>query len=421
MVRWIASIALGLAALLIVLLVAAWLLVGRFDLGPFAARRASAALGRPVAIGSLHVTPGRWITVELRGARLDNLPGGSRPVMAEFTSATAEVEALSLLRGPTVIRRLAVDGLQVLLERTADRTASWKFGPDRPAPPGPASRAWFPTLLDAGLTRSEVDFRTSSGALLRTRLDDMTIRTADAEQPVRLAGSGAYNDVPITLEADLAPIATLRDASVPYGTDLRLASGDTTLHFQGTMTEPLDLDGARGALALIAPTPAAILAIAGVSSDLDPALRLSGTLEHPGPLWQLTDASGALDDSAITAATLRLIEGGHGKPDDIAADLAFDQLDLNEVLGGGRRGSRADADLSLAVDRAPDTLVAARLSARQLAYAGIRAADVRLAAAPTPGRITVEELSLTYLGARIRPMAGSSRRTGKRAGAFRPR
>lgn len=383
---------------------AAFLLVGRYDFGPLAARRAAAALGRPVSIGRLHIAPGRWITVDLGGARLDNVAGGSRPAMVEVERLTAEVEAASLLRGPVVVRRLAVGGLSVLLERTAEGGANWRFGPARPpaAPGPPADRSWFPTLLDARLLGSEIVFRTSSGAELRTRLDEAAVLAAGADQPVRLTARGAYNGAPVRLEGDLQSIAVLRDAATPFGTDLRFASGDTTLHFKGAMAEPLDVDGARGTLALAAPTPDALLAIAGAAGDLDASLTLAGTLERQGDLWRLTDAAGALDESRITAGSLRLAEGARGKPDDVAVDLAFDRLDLNEALETGKRGSRPDADIPLHVDRAPDTVLRARLSARELVYARVHATDVGFAAALTPGRVAVEELSLTYLGARIR-------------------
>ena len=65
-------------------------------------------------------TPGRWLHVELRDFQLANLPGGTQPVMATVTTASAEIEAMSLLHGPLVIRGLAVNGLQVLLEHTSD-------------------------------------------------------------------------------------------------------------------------------------------------------------------------------------------------------------------------------------------------------------------------------------------------------------
>ena len=254
-----AAIAFGLVGLLAAAGVAAFFVGGRVDLGPWAARRASAALGgRAVAVGALHVTPGRWIAVELQGLRIDNLPGGTRPAIATLDRLTAEVDALSLLHGPAVIRTLRIDGLSVLLERLADRTKNWRFGPETPHP-GPPGRSWFPTLLDAQVRRSEVVFRTSGGTALVTKLDDATIRTASADQPVQLAVDGAYHGAPIQLRAELQPIAVLRDASVPYGTALHFASGDTTLDFNGTMTAPFDLDGARGVLSLSAPPPGPLL------------------------------------------------------------------------------------------------------------------------------------------------------------------
>lgn len=103
MARRISTMVLGIAAVLVASGVAAYLLVGRFDLGPFAAGRASAALGRPVTIAGLHVTPGRWITVDLSGVQVANVAGGSRPAMAELGRLTAEVEAVSLLHGPAAV------------------------------------------------------------------------------------------------------------------------------------------------------------------------------------------------------------------------------------------------------------------------------------------------------------------------------
>ena len=397
--RRFAAIALGSVALLAAVGVAAFLVVGRVDWGPWAARRASAALGRGVAVGALHVAPGRWVAFDLRDVRIDNLPGGTRPALATLDRLTAEVDVLSLLRGPATVRTLRIDGLSVLLERLADRTKNWRFGPETPQP-GPPDRSWVPTLLDVQVRGSEVIFRTSSGAALTTKLDDATIRTASAEQPVQLTVDGAYHGVPIRLDAGLQPIAVLRNVSVPYGTALHFTTGDTTLDFKGTMAAPFGVDGARGVLSLSAPTPGPLLAIAGAQSDTDASLSLSGPFEHQGDLWLLKEAAGALDDGAISAATLRLKEGGSGQPDDVSVAANFDRLDLGKLLGAGRGGGRPDADMPLDLDRTPGTLLDVRLAARQVGYGGATATDARLDAALTPGRIAVSNVSLTYAGAR---------------------
>jgi len=397
--RWTLGIGLGLVVLLIAAVGAFFALADRYDLAPLAARRLTASLERKVTIGSLHVTPGRWLHVELRDFQIDNLPNGTQPVMTRVASASAEIEAMSLLHGPVVVRGLTVEGLQLLLEHTSDDKKNWKFGTAaQTAPPKPSDRTSFPTLLDARIT-GRVVFRTSSGHPLDTQLDQFQLHTEAADKPVRLAGSGLYNGAPIKLEADLASLDALRDAATAYPADIYVTSGLTSLHFQGTMTEPLDVDGAKGRLELVAPTAAAILQIAGVPEAFDASLRLGGAFEHDGPLWHLSQGSGALNEDSITTADAKFVEG---KPDDVTVDLAFDHLDANRLFAANKKGPVADANVPLTVDRAPDTLIAAKVTARTLAYAGVRASDVTFGGSLKPGRITVDMLSLDYLGAPFR-------------------
>ena len=348
MLRWLGLGLLGLMVLLVAGGTVAYMLLDHYNFGPLASSRASAALGRKVSIESFHVTPGRWILVEMRSARLDNLPAGTRPLMAEVTSAVAEIDAKSLLHGPLLVRRLVVDGLKVLLERTADTTPNWKFRPNSPAQPQKATgRASFPVLLDAKFA-GDVTFRTAAGAEFRTQFNDAQLSTKGFDSPVRFAGNGKYNGVAIGVEADLAPISALRDPSKPYDTDLRFKSGQTTLRFQGAMTDPLNLDGARGKIALDAPTPEAIYPIAGISSNVAPSLRLVGAFSHTGSLWHLVDGSGTLADGTILSADLQLDEGVRGIPDRLSAVFAFDVLDLDTLLGDRKRGGSHDADLCVA-------------------------------------------------------------------------
>jgi hypothetical protein len=217
---------------------------------------------------------------------------------------------------------------------------------------------------------------------------------------VRLDGIGSYNGIPIRLEADLASLNALRDAAMPYPARISATSGDTALHFQGTMTEPLDVDGAKGQLELVAPTATAILQIAGASGDFDASLRLVGPFEHDGPLWHVSQAVGTLNEDTITAADVKLVEGPRGKPDDLTGALAFDRRDANVLLAAKKKGSGADVPLT--VDRAPDMLIAAKVAAHELTYAGIHGSDMTFSGSLEPGRIVVDVLSLGYLGAPFR-------------------
>lgn len=380
---------------LFALLLAGWFLLGAVNLGPLAGWLGGAWLGRPLSVATLHITPGRWVALRLSGARLDGLPGGAP--LAEAASLTAEFDALTLLNGPLLVRRLDAAGLHIRLERDAEGRGNWRFGEPGAAPDH--GRTSFPTLLDARLRDSTLDYRTRAGHHLRSTLAEALLAAPEPTAPARLTATGTYNDAPVALEAALGSYAALRDIARPFPTDVALRSGPAALRFQGAMTDPLGLDGAEGRLALDTPDLAPLLRIAGAeASPGTPALRLDGTLHKQSERWHWDGLTGALGEATLTGQSLTLVEGLAGAPDSIAAVLEADRLDLDRLLAGS---GDAEADVSLALDRAPGTLLDLRLTARRLRYGPLDATDARLAAKLRPGELAVEELSLGYLGGRV--------------------
>lgn len=425
MIRWAIRIMLSLAVLLLLALAGGWWLLPRLELGPVAGRIGGTLLGRDLSFTGLKVVPGHWTRLEARGLRLAGLPGAAP--MLEIARAEGELDVLSLFQGPLLLRHLSVSGARLRLERAPDGTGNWHFdaeppvvpsggapgevrtaspeargnGPEALPPVDPSGRARIPVLLDLVLTDGEVEIATSSGNRLHVRLDRVSLGAEDMDQPVRLSAQGAYNGLPLRLQADLASFLALRDTSEPCAVTLRASSGDTSLGSGGTMVDPLNLDGAKGQLVLEAASPDVLLSIVGsppAQPGQGPALRLAGMLERSGDHWRLRDASGSLGGAAITGGRLRLDEGARGQPDRLALDLPFGRLDLNRLLGGASSGRSGEADLSLEVDRSPDMLVSARLSAEQLDYGALRLTGARLAARLEPGRVVLEDLSGGYLG-----------------------
>ena len=377
----------GLCALVLLAVLA----LPYIDVAGLVAGRASAALGRPVRVAGLRVSPGRWITVRLRDAAIGNLPGGTRAEMVTLGAVEAEIDATSLLSGPIVVRRLVIDGLDVLLEKAGEEgVPNWRFGPARPAK-GP-DYAGLPTMLDATLS-GRVTFRTSSGKALVSTFDGVRVVTPDRAQPVRLSGPGSYQGVPVALDVTLASFDAVRAAPKPVPAEIRLSSGDTALMFKGTLRAPLDVDGAQGELTIDAPTPGVIERVAGIDPTPAPALHLLGTLDRDGSKWNLANTTGAVGASRIVSGDLTLEEG---KPDRIAVVLDFEKLDLDTLLGGAKGSS--GSDLPILVGRNPATLLDVKLSAAVLAYAGLDLRDPRIEASLQPGVVAVEALGFGYLG-----------------------
>ncbi|PKU22483.1 hypothetical protein CWS72_21390 [Telmatospirillum siberiense] len=407
----------GLAGGIMAFVTLSFMLLDRFELGPLLAWSASAVFGRTVTVAGLHVIPGKWLIVGVEGVRVANIPGGSRPVMAELRQLTAEVETLSLLWGPANVRRLEIDGFSLLLEYAKDGTRNWRRGKAPPRSAEPGDRSWVPSLPDVRVRASEITFLTSSGATLRTRLDDATLLTTGPDAPMRLSAVGAYHETPLRLDADLQSIAVLRDASVPYGADVRFTSGDTTLRFTGTLTRPLDVDGAKGSLFLHAPTLGAILAMGGAKSGGKTSLELSGALTRTGDLWVLAETTGKLNDSVLMPSTIRLAEGGRAQADDVTFDLAFDRLNLDPLLVVAI--AEGDAGSSLVVERRPDTLLGGRVSARTLSFRRYGAKNMTFSGSITPGQIKFDELAMTVFDGRFQ--ASGQAESADRGGGLKVR
>lgn len=404
------KIILGAVLALPLLAVAAlFVALPRIDLAAQAAARATAALGRPVAIGSLRVLPGTTTTVELRGLSLANIEGGSAPHMATLASATATLDLLPLLRGQVVLRQVQAEGFTLLLERDAERRRNWRFhgdpaGPSAPFAAEPPDRSGLPLILDIRLTRSEVVFRTSSGTPLRSEIRSATIAAPAADQPLQIRLAGAYQSVPVTMEGTLGTPAQLRDGRTPVPLTLTATVPETTLHFAGTSTDPLNVDRMEGRLTLRSASPGAILTMAGAGPGPAFPVGLAGAFRREGDLWRLTAAEGEVGGAALAAPRLQITEGASGRADAVEAEIDFTRLDINALFGtpadqpGGEHG---DADMPLTFAVAPDPHLSVRATARELAYADLDAADVRLVASAEPGRVAVETFALRAYGARI--------------------
>ncbi|ONG58867.1 hypothetical protein BKE38_01280, partial [Pseudoroseomonas deserti] len=392
----------GVALLAVLLLAGAVLALPRLELGGFAAARLQARLGRDVAIASLRVEPGRWMALRLEGLSVANLPGGSRPEMLRLAGATASLDVFSILSGPLRLRDLTLEGADLLLEHGPGDQANWRFGAGPRAAPHPEeSRRGFPTLLGLRLAGGSLAINTLEGKRIAIGLDQAALEAGDEAAPARLTAAGTYQGVPLALDAALGSFADLRDTRRPFPARLGFRSGETRLDFDGRFADPVAVDEATGKLTLAAPDPGALLAMLQKPSPWAMPLRLEGVLTRHDRQWELAEARGALGGSTLTEGRIRLREGGPRQPDQLALELGFDRLDLNALLAG-RDAPPGHADLPLAVDPAPGTLLELTIGARQLVYAGLRAAEAKLRLSQSAGRIAVPELAIGWQGGSLR-------------------
>jgi uncharacterized protein involved in outer membrane biogenesis len=410
----LAVIFLGLLAAAVLIGVSAIVLVATIDLRPLLEQYATKTLDRRLAIGTLRIGWGNPLSVEIRDLRLANAPWGSDPEMVRIQSLSARIDLPSLFSGVLRFEKLDVVKPEIILERDAGGIGNWRFNGAASASPAhfaivPKNRTRFPTLIDFQLHDGYVTYRTSSGAVLRNDLHDLTIRSAGDDQPVSLALDGAYNGTPVRLGAETQSFSVLRNGSVPFGVEFSASTPTAKDDFKGTMMEPLDFDGVQGPMQIDARQLGDLLNMVGADVRADFPLLLAGDFIRTGDHWQLSEAKGKLANNAFEGA-LTLTEAGRGKPDDVGIAANFVQLDLNPILAGDgkektAKGRTAESNdygaLPLRVEAKRGTNFDAQIKAKELEFRTMHLADFGAHGRLASGEVTVSQLTFAFAGGTV--------------------
>jgi uncharacterized protein involved in outer membrane biogenesis len=399
----LAVVLLGLFAAVLALGAAALLLLVSLDLRPLVERVATASLERRLTIGALRVG---WnpLTIELSDLRLANASWGSEPDMVRIGHLSAEIVPWPLFRGVLRCRKLDLVEPSILLERDAAGTGNWRFGKRASPSSGGKNRAQFPTLLDLHVRDGRFRQRNSSGSFLRLDVHEGSIRSGGDDAPVTVTLDGAYQGEAGRLTAKTQPFSVLRNAAVPFGIAFSIDAAASTVDFKGTLTDPLNFDGAEGALAIDGGDLGRFLAMLDAQTAADFPFDIAGDLHRSGDHWRLSGVKGKLAASAFTG-TLMLDEGGRGQADDVTVDVDFPRLDLAPLLaGGGKPAAKGPGDLgavSLRLDPKRGTNIAASIKARQLEKGTLHLADVAAEGAIASSAVSVKQLAFTFASGRV--------------------
>ena len=409
-----AFIFLGLVGAAILIVVSAIVLVATIGLRPLVEQYATKTLDRRLAIGTLRIGWSNPLSVKISGLRLANAPWGSGPEMVRIESLSAEIDLRSLFSGVLRFEKLDVVKPEIILERDAGGIGNWRFNGAASASPAyfvitPENRTRSPTLIDFHLHDGSVTYRTSSGAVLRNDLHELTIGSSGEDQPVSLALDGAYNGTPIRVSAKTQSFSVLRNGSVPFGVEILASTPTAKVDFKGTMMNPLDVDGMQGAMQIDTRQSGDLLNMFGADVVADFPLLLAGAFTRTGDHWLLSDAKGKLANDAFEGA-LTLTEAGRGKPDNIGIAASFSRLDLNPILAGdgkenpskGRTASNTDyGDLPLRLKAKRGTNFDMQIKAKELEYRTMHFANFAAYGRLASGEVTVSQLTFAFAGGTV--------------------
>ena len=245
--RVMRRVAIGAAALVVLLLGGVAVFLATLDIERFRPRiqaAAQAATGRAVSFGAMRLALGLTPRITVRDARLANLPGGTRPEMLAVGEAELDVALLPLIGGNIAIRRLVLKAPQILLE-VVNGEPNWRFSPATP-PTGAAPAAPAAPRRAGTLEIGTVEVRDARLEFPGAPTGGVTLTSLDASGSGNLSLRGAlrWGEVPISFDAEGGPLARLLGAAGPaWPLRLRADVAGARLTAQGTLREPRGLLG----------------------------------------------------------------------------------------------------------------------------------------------------------------------------------
>jgi uncharacterized protein involved in outer membrane biogenesis len=312
---------------------------------PIVQSRASAAIGRPVTISHLHLRLGRVATVTAEGVVVANPPGwpSGDPPFVSIKSLTIQGDAWGYVRGNgLVIPMIELDGPRVLAAETKDGAANFRLSTGG----GGSGSLKIGTvrIIDGDAHVAIPPLKADFSAKIETQGDGEAAKlVVDAK--------GTYAAQPITARLVGGALLSLRDAKNPWPVELNVENGPTHVSLDGTLQDPVAVEGADVQLKLSGPDMGLLEPLVGFPIPKTAAYQLTAKLDvHGLDKIRFTDLQGHLGNSDIAGTIEEQPSGtevaGKTKPV-VTVNLRSNRVDLADLNGfiGGTpaRPNTADA------------------------------------------------------------------------------
>lgn len=326
--RW--AIWTGVPLLLLLLLVVFW----SWDwFIPLAERRASAALGRPVRIEHLHVRLGRVTEVAAEGLRIGNPEGFQEdPPFATTERASLSLDVMAYWHDRSIVIP-AIELTRPVVEAIAREDGQTNYAFDlgqpagdapQPAEARPGPRIGLLRIVEGRAHVVDPRLKADFNLAVATRAED----TPDPR--IVVDAQGTYAGQPITGTATGGAVLALREADRPWPVEMQLENGPTRVNLRGTLSNPLELQGADVRLDLQGPDMGLLQPLTGVPIPKTPPFRLGGQLDYVDGRVRFRDFTGRLGSSDLSG-TIAVTTAG-SKPS-VEAELHSNRVDLADIGG----------------------------------------------------------------------------------------
>src|SRR5262249_34139790 len=213
-------------------------------------QKASEALDRTVEVeGNLEVDFTWPPLIRAEQVRVANAPWSKEPYMLEIRRLACRIDLQALLQGRLVLPMIELDELVVRLETSEQGEANWNFQPTQTvadkAEPSTLPVIERLSLRDGRLTYYDYASNTS----MTMTLAEVQAATTGSEKRFAVEGAGQFADLPFRLTGHGGALQDLHD-NKPYPLQMQLVVDQWQVDLNGTVAQPLQLQGVGGEVSL---------------------------------------------------------------------------------------------------------------------------------------------------------------------------
>ena len=275
-------------------------------------------------------------TVAVERVVFANAPWAAHETMVTVERLEAQAKWLPLLWGRLEIERLTLIAPRISLERNKQGIGNWVIKPGTQARPGDNGRIPQFDLHEVTVRNAVVEYRNAEGHHRDVLIDRLSVRRKRFGQPLALQVNATYDDLPVEISGDIAPLSYLL-ADEPYAVNLAGRVGGMALSVNGDIEKPVSGVGARLKFDLRADSLTALGEL--IAQDLPAVgpLSLSGDLSDIAHGYQARDFDLKLGRSDVRGQVDFELEG---KVPRMSLRLRSARIDINEIMPAAQKKER---------------------------------------------------------------------------------
>jgi AsmA family protein len=404
----------GLAGLVVVVVGGAAIAIYSIDFNAYRstiAAQVKQTTGRDLTIaGDLKVGISLTPTVAVDNVTLANAAWGSRPEMVTVKRFEAEMELLPLISGDIRVKRIVLNGADILLETDAKGAGNWSFSQDGTAAAQPTGGGGGKLPTVNKITFEDVTITYKDGVAKKTQtvaFQKFSAESDGAASPIALEIVANLNGNPLSASGTIGALSGII-ANQPLPIDIKAEGGGATIAAKGTIAKPAAGKGVAIALTAEGKSLADLTPLAG--SPLPPLgpYSFSGNLSDTEGGYKVAGMQLKMGGSDIAGDASIALAGGRSK---IVAALASSLLDAKDF--GFKPAPAADAGAATTGDgrvfsNAPLPFDLLKAADAKIAFTGQKVIrepavleDVAVDLALAGGKLTIAKIDAGVTGGKL--------------------